>query len=59
MAKKYRLPYDYMIKYTDIVLTQKDRRFIAGCLAYQKSNFQLNKLQWEAIKNIEKRHSIK
>jgi hypothetical protein len=54
--KLKKLPHDYLKKYLDVELSQRDYNFIKGCLHYQELYFQLNYKQWEAIGNIEKRY---
>lgn len=39
-----------------IELSKPDYDFIAGCLNHQKNYFQLNNIQWEIIKKIEKKY---
>lgn len=56
VRKKRRLPYNYLEKYLGIELSKPDYDFIAGCLNHQKHYFQLNNIQWDVIKNIEKKY---
>ena len=39
-----------------IELSKSDYDFIAGCLNHQKNYFQLNNLQWDIIKKLEKKY---
>lgn len=55
-TKKRKLPYNYLEKYLDVELDKRDYDFIKGCLRHQQNYFQLNNLQWDAIKKIEKRY---
>jgi hypothetical protein len=56
VKKKKRLPYNYLEKYLNVTLSKPDYDFIAGCLNHQKHYFQLNNVQWEIIKKIEKKY---
>ena len=54
--KKRKLPYNYLEKYLNVELDKRDYDFIRGCLNHQKLYFQLNNVQWDTIKKIEKRY---
>jgi hypothetical protein len=56
VKKRKRLPYNYLEKYLNVTLSKSDYDFIAGCLNHQKYYFQLNNVQWEIIKKIEKKY---
>jgi hypothetical protein len=57
--KKKRLPHNYLEKYLGIELHKADYEFIVGCLKHQKNYFQLNNIQWDIIKKIEKKYLTK
>jgi hypothetical protein len=56
VKRKKRLPYNYLEKYLGTELLKSDYDFILGCLNHQKNYFQLNNLQWDIIKKIEKKY---
>ena len=56
--KRKKLPHNYLSKYLNKSISKEDYLFIKGCLNHQQNYFQLNNLQWDAIKNIEKKYSI-
>lgn len=56
VKRKKRLPHNYLEKYLGIELSKSDYDFIAGCLNHQKNYFQLNNVQWDIIKKIEKKY---
>jgi hypothetical protein len=56
VKRKKRLPYNYLEKYIGLELSKPDYDFIAGCLNHQKNYFQLNNIQWDIIKKIEKKY---
>lgn len=53
---KKRLPYNYLEKYLGLEISKSDYEFITGCLHHQKNYFQLNNVQWDIIKKIEKKY---
>lgn len=59
LIKRRKLPYNYLEKYLNVELDRRDYDFIRGCLNHQKLYFQLNNVQWDTIKKIEKRYLSK
>lgn len=57
--KQKRLPQNYLEKYLGIDLNKADYEFIVGCINHQRYHFQLNNIQWEVIKKIEKKYLSK
>lgn len=54
--KRKRLPHNYLDRYLGSALTKADHDFILGCIEHQRKHAQINNVQWEIIKKIEKKY---